>query len=306
MIERRNLPDMKMLQTFEAAARHGNFTRAAEELALTQSAVSRQIRDLEAQIGFGLFERVPGRVVTTQEGRRFLHEVERLLAMAETTMRHARAGPPDHQILAINALPTFAERWLLPRLDGYLATHPQTRFDITTRRGIFDFTTTQCDLAIHYGQPLWPGAVCTYLCSEIVLPVAGGALRKGGHVTVGDLASAPKLHVSERPSLWADWFATMGSDEKPQNGHWFDQFSLTIEAAKAGLGYALLPRYLIEAELASGELTVVLEAPHSTDQGYYIVTPEGRSQAVETFRDWLLSQVSFRPLARDGQSSIIG
>ncbi len=299
MIERRNLPDMKMLQTFEAAARHGNFTRAAEELALTQSAVSRQIRELEAQIGFGLFERVPGRVVATPEGRRFLHEVERLLAMAEATMRHARASQSESRILAINALPTFAERWLLPRLEDYLATHPQTRFDLTTRRGIFDFSATQCDLAIHYGQPLWPGAVCTYLCSEIVVPVAGGALRDAGEVTVADLALAPKLHVSERPSLWADWFATMGQTELPQEGHWFDQFSLTIEAAKAGLGYALLPRYLIEAELASGALTVALEAPLATDQGYYIVTPEGRSQAVEAFRDWLLAQVSFRPLAKD-------
>ncbi|WP_339110077.1 LysR family transcriptional regulator [Thioclava sp. GXIMD4216] len=299
MLARRNLPDMKMLQTFESAARHGNFTRAAEELSLTQSAVSRQIRELETQIGFDLFERMPGKVAATPEGQRFLHAVERLLKMAESTMRHAQSIPPGRRMLAINALPTFAERWLLPRLGTYLAAHPDTTVDVTTRRDIFDFAATQCDLAIHYGQPLWPGAVCTYLCSEIVLPVAGGALRQNRPVCVADLVAAPKLHLNDRPTLWADWFATAGlTPPTVREGHWFDQFSLTIEAAKAGLGYALLPRYLVEAELATGALQVVLDLPHSTEQAYYIVTPEGRGAAVEAFRSWLLTQVSFRPLAR--------
>ncbi|MCK5933796.1 DNA-binding transcriptional regulator, LysR family [Fulvimarina manganoxydans] len=298
MLERRNLPDMRMLQTFEAAARHGNFTRAADELALTQSAVSRQVRELEAQIGIELFDRVPGKVVVTREGERFLKEIERLLSMAETTMRHARATAPGTQLLAINALPTFAVRWLLPRLPKYVSDHPGTTFDLTTRRDIFDFSKVQCDLAIHYGQPNWPGATCTYLCSEIVLPVAGGALSKGRLDKPEDLQDAPKVHVSERPTLWSDWFTAMGLDiPSPRNGHWFDQFSLTIEAAKAGLGYALLPRYLIEAELASGALKVVLDSPHSTEQAYYIVTPEGRGAIADAFRAWLLSQVSFRPLA---------
>ncbi len=298
MQERRNLPDMRMLQTFECAARHGNFTRAAEELALTQSAVSRQIRDLEAQIGLDLFDRLPGKVVVTREGKRFLREIQRLLGMAETTMRHARATRPGSSVLAINALPTFATRWLLPRLHGYLADHPETSFDVTTRRDIFDFANVQCDLAIHYGQPHWPGATCTYLCSEIVLPVAGGALREKQVRGPEDFLTAPKLHLSDRPTLWSDWFTGMGLDAPPTgDGHWVDQFSLTIEAARAGLGYALLPLYLIEAELASGELHVVLDSPHSTEQAYYIVPPEGGGAGVDSFRAWLLSQVSFRPLA---------
>ena len=210
MLERRNLPDMRMLQTFESAARHGNFTRAADELALTQSAVSRQIRELEAQIGIDLFDRLPGKVVVTREGEAFLREVRRMLTMAETTMRHARATQPGSSVLAINALPTFATRWLVPRLKRYIEAHPGTRVDVTTRRGIFDFGEAQCDLAIHYGQPHWPGATCTYLCSEIVLPVAGGDLQNRPAQGPEDLLDAPKLHLSDRPELWSDWFANMG------------------------------------------------------------------------------------------------
>ena len=126
-LQRRYMPDMKTLVTFESAARHGNFTRAGEELSLTQSAVSRQMRDLEEQIGKPLFERVRGRVVTTPAGNAFLKEVNQLLRLAETTMRHVTAGAQGETVVSINALPTFAMRWLLPRIPGFLAQHPGTR-----------------------------------------------------------------------------------------------------------------------------------------------------------------------------------
>lgn len=300
MLERRNLPDMRMLQTFEAAARHGNFTRAADELSLTQSAVSRQVRELEAQIGVVLFDRLPGKVVVTRKGERFLKEIERLLSMAESTMRHARATGPGTDILAVNALPTFAVRWLLPRLPNYIADHPGTFFDLTTRQDIFDFSKVQCDLAIHYGQPNWPGATCTYLCSEIVLPVAGGMLLDRKLSGAADLVDAPKVHLTERPSLWPDWFEHSGLElQKAGEGHWFDQFSLTIEAVKGGLGYALLPLYLIEPEITRGEVRAVLDIPLSTDKAYYYVVPEGCGDAAAVFSDWLVDQVSFRPLAQN-------
>ncbi|GHG99435.1 LysR family transcriptional regulator [Pseudodonghicola xiamenensis] len=298
ILQRRYLPDMRMLLTFECAARHGNFTRAGEELALTQSAVSRQIRDLEAQIGKQLFERVRGRVITTQAGRAFLSEVESLLDMANSTMRHATAGGQEQRVLAVNAPPTFAARWLVPRLPDFLRTKPDTRFDITTRRDIFDFATTQCDLAIHFGQPIWPGAICTYLCSELVVPVAGGALLNTDIRDAKDLADAPKIHQTERPHLWADWFTRCELElSAPNEGHWFEQFSLTIEAVKSGMGFGLLPRYLIESELAKGELQIPLDLPLSTDKAYYIATPEGRGDAARDFRDWMIGAVSFRPLA---------
>ncbi|WP_102227210.1 LysR family transcriptional regulator [Acidimangrovimonas sediminis] len=295
ILQRRMLPDMRLLQTFESAARHGNFTRAGEELSLTQSAVSRQIRELEDQLGKRLFERVRGRVVVTQAGGALLPEVQRLMAMAESTMRHAGAGAQGDGVLAINVLPTFATRWLMPRLPAFSARHPEARFDLSTRREVFDFAETQCDMAIHYGKPIWPGATCTYLCSEIIVPVAGGALRDRPVGGAAALASAPKVHLTERPRLWPEWFQRLGLDlADPNAGHWFDQFSLTIEAVKGGMGYALLPLYLIEAEVARGELTVVLDIPYATEMAYYIVTPEGRDAKTAAFRDWLLTQVRGR------------
>ncbi len=290
--QRRHLPELRILQTFECAARHGNFTRAGEELSLTQSAVSRQIRELEEQLGKQVFERIRGRVVLTQSGESLLVETALLLQMAETTMRHATAGAKGERVLAINALPTFAARWLLPRLPGFLSRHPELRLDVSTRRDVFDFGQAQCDLAIHYGQPLWPGGSCTYLCSEVVVPVAGGALRDRPLASAADLADAPKVHLTERPHLWSDWFRRLDLDLANANeGHWFEQFSLTIEAVKGGLGYALLPLYLIEAELERGELKVMFDIPHSTDTAYYVVVPDGRDTAVADFCDWLRAQV---------------
>ena len=295
---RRDLPDLRLLQTFESAARHGNFTRAGDELALTQSAVSRQVRELEEQIGHPLFERIRGRVVTTPKGESVLQEVTRLLRMAETTMRHARTADAGAALLSVNALPTFAQRWLMPRLGDYLAAHPGVAFDITTVRGVFDLGAAQCDLSIHFGDPSWPGARCIYLCSEIVVPVAGGGLRRRPVGGPEDLVDAPKIVLSERPRLWRDWFERAGVDMPVRAvAHTFDQFALTIEAARAGLGYMLLPRYLIEADLADGGLEVVLDAPHATSKAYCMVIPKGREDKVRPFCDWLVEQVRFRPLA---------
>ncbi|MFN3207569.1 MAG: LysR family transcriptional regulator [Roseovarius sp.] len=296
---RRDVPDLRLYQTFECAARHGNFTHAGNELSLTQSAVSRQIRELEAQFGKALFKRIYGRVVLTQDGVRLLPEVSRLLHMSEATLRHATAGGPGESTFAINALPTFATRWLMPRLPDYLAKHPEVRMDVSTRRDVFSFTETPCDLAIHFGRPEWPDATCTYLCSEIVVPVAGGDLKDRPLSGPEALLSAPKVHLTERPRLWSDWFDRIElSLPHPNKGHWFDQFSLTIEAVKSGLGYALLPLYLIETEVARGDLKVVLDIPYSTDMAYYIVIPQGGGALAERFRDWLIEQVEFRPLVQ--------
>lgn len=297
-LQRRFIPDIKVLLTFECAARHGNFTRAAEDLSLTQSAVSRQIRDLEEQIGRPLFERVRGKVVLTGAGEDFLPDVRRLLKMAEATIRQATSSAETEKVLAINVLPTFAARWLVPRLPSFLDANKDLRLDISTALDVFNLDERQCDLAIHFGKPIWPGGHCSYLCSEIVLPVAGGALRSYAGAPPQVVADLPKVHLTDRPDLWTDWIARQGLETHSDGGHWFDQFSLTIEAVKAGMGCALLPLYLIESEISSGELVVIADVPLSTDMAYYMVTPEGRVDETKAFRDWLIGQVNFRPLAR--------
>jgi LysR family glycine cleavage system transcriptional activator len=294
-LSRRLIPDVTTLQAFECAARHGSFTQAAHELNLTQSAVSRQIKDLEEQLGVLLFERVRQRVVLSDDGRRFLPEVRKLLHQTEETMLRAMASASSEHSLSIATLPTFGSRWLTPRIPGFLAEHPGTIINIASRSAPFDFDEENFDLAIHYGQPVWARAACSYLCSEEILPAASPDLLKAWNPSEPkDLEAAPLLHLATRPKLWAQWFELNGgSADTAYRGHRFDQFSMVIESAVAGLGFALLPKYLIEQELAHGRLAVVFDRPMETENSYYLVVPEGKLEnpLSQAFRAWIARQV---------------
>jgi len=294
---RRSLvPDIANLQAFECAARHGNFTRAAEELSLTQSAVSRQIRDLELQTGLLLFERVRQRVVLSEAGARFLPDVRRLLGQSEQLMIRAVAAADKEEALSIATLPTFGARWLMPRLPRFLAERPSVALNIESRADPFDFDEEGFDLAIHYGKPTWAKATSTFLCSEIVLPIASAALVRDLRATEPtDLVNAPLLHLTTRPRLWPQWFEANGvSTDHGFRGNRFDQFSMMIGAVQANMGVALLPSYLIENDIRDGTLVPVFDLPMATEFGYYIVLPENRQHntVANAFKDWLLTQVT--------------
>jgi DNA-binding transcriptional LysR family regulator len=294
---RRSLvPDIANLQAFECAARHGNFTRAAEELSLTQSAISRQIRDLELQTGLLLFERVRQRVILSEAGLRFLPEVRRLISQSEQLMIRAVAAADKDEALSIATLPTFGSRWLMPRLPRFLAQRPSVALTIESRAEPFDFDEEGFDLAIHYGKPTWAKATSTFLCSEIVLPVASAALlRDIDAKSPADLIDAPLLHLTTRPRLWQQWFEANGvSTDRGFRGNRFDQFSMMIGAVQANMGVALLPSYLIEDDVRAGTLVPIFDLPMATEFSYYVVLPENRQHniAANAFKDWLLSQVS--------------
>jgi len=294
-LSRTSIPDLAVLQAFEAAARHGNFTKAAAELNLTQSAISRQIRSLEEQLQVELFDRVRKRVYLTSAGRRILPDVERLLAHSEDLVFKARAATDLGGTLSIATLPTFGNRWLMPRLPQFLESQPGLMVEMAARSAPFDLQAENVDVAIHYGQPVWAHATCTYLCSEIILPVAAPKLVAGGAIAeAGDLASQPLLHLTTRPKLWAEWFQSNAIEHaNAYRGHRFDQFSMIIMAALQGMGVALLPTYLIEDELASGSLKIVCDLPLSTNNSYYIVLPDGQggNALLQAFQEWLLAQV---------------
>lgn len=289
------MPDLVAIQAFECAARHASFTRAGRELNLTQSAVSRQVKDLEGYLGTLLFERIRQRVVLSEGGRRFLPEARKLLQQAEETMLRAMSSADAKSSLSIATLPTFGSRWLSPRLPDFLRQYPGVIVNVASRSAPFDFEEENFELAIHYGQPVWARATCTYLCSESILPVAGGALLAWGpKLTPADLINEPMLHLATRPRLWSQWLEWTGlPGEAAYKGHRFDQFSMIIEAAVAGMGYALLPRYLIEKELKSGELQVVLDLPMETENCYYTVLPEVRTPSPTSrhFILWLTRQI---------------
>lgn len=294
-LSRTLIPDLAILQAFECAARHGNFTQAAAELNLTQSAVSRQIKALEDQLGVLLFERVRKRVILSAVGRKLLPETGRLLSQSQELVLRARTSANGANVLSIATLPTFGNRWLLPRLPEFLHRHPDIVVTVASRAEPFDFLNEDFDLAIHYGQPVWAHATCTYLCSEAVLPVASPRLIETcGIEGPEDLEDKPLLHLATRPKLWAEWFElnSRGS-ENAYRGNRFDQFAMIITAAVRGLGFALLPRYLIEDEISSGALQIVLDSHMTTDKSYYLVLPEGKQKGTlgYMFQAWLLEQV---------------
>ncbi|MDR7219893.1 LysR family transcriptional regulator [Aminobacter aminovorans] len=289
------LPDLGKLQAFEAAARHGNVTLAGRELNLSQSAVSRQIRDLEAQLGLLLFERVRQRVVLSAAGQKFLPDARKLLEQGEAAMLRAMASS-GVSLLSLATLPTFGSRWLVPRLPGFLKTHPGIALNVVSRSEQFDLEEQGFDAAIHYGQPVWANAVCRYICREVIVPAASPDFLAGRDIGSPEaLAHAPLLNMATRPKAWANWFQAAGVEAQgAYQGHRFDQFTMLIEAAVAGLGVALLPLYLVESELRDGKLQVVLDMPLQTEKSYYFVVPERKAagQLTNQLFDWIVGQVT--------------
>lgn len=300
-LPRRLVPSLSALQAFETAARHGSFTRAAEELDLTQGAVSRQVAMLEEMLGVPLFERVRQRVTLTAAGSAYAEDVRQALSrIASATlsaMAYRGAGGP----LALAILPTFGTRWLIPRLPRFFAAHPEVTIDFATRIRPFDFARDQLDAAIHAGEEPWPGAVMHPLMGETLVPVSSPSLAEELHLhRPADALGAPLLHQATRPLAWSDWFAAQGlATDKARAGPSFEQFAMVAQAAAAGLGLAILPRFLIEEELRSGQLVIVFDRPIESRRGYWLVYPEEKRHrpALVAFRDWLLAECGTAPLA---------
>jgi LysR family glycine cleavage system transcriptional activator len=294
-IARSLIPDVAKLQAFECAARHGSFTQAARELNLTQSAVSRQIKELEVQLGMLLFERVRQRAVLSGAGAKFLPEVRRLLEQTEVVMLRAMTATQASS-LSLATLPTFASRWLVPRLPDFLKHNPGVALNLASRSQPFDLEEQAFDAAIHYGQPVWANATCRYICREVIVPVASPSFLAGRIAEKPeDLIAGPLLHLATRPKAWANWFETAGVEAAAAyQGHRFDQFTMVIKAAAAGMGLALLPLYLIEQELQEGQLRVVVDLPLPTENSYYFVMPSGKLEhpVANRLYAWIIDQVA--------------
>ncbi|RWI87871.1 MAG: LysR family transcriptional regulator [Mesorhizobium sp.] len=286
-----NLPSYALLRSFECAARHESFTQAAEELHLTQSAVSRQVKELEDMMGATLFRRVGRRVALTEAGRRFAADLAiDLKNLRQSVVRAIAVG--EQSTLRIGILPTFASRWLIPRLATFLGDHPDIEIRLETRTLPFDITRERFDIAIHFGKADWPDARMTKLFDEEMLPVASPKFRDRHMATEpARLAEAPLLHLITRESAWIDWFAMNKiSDRRLLTGRHFDQFSMIISAAAASLGAALLPKYLIETELDSGILIPLSDMPLKTHNSYFVVSAAGDvNPQVNAFTRWLMS-----------------
>jgi DNA-binding transcriptional LysR family regulator len=295
---RRRLPSTQALICFEAAARHESYTRAGQELSLTQGAVSRQIAALEEFVGVVLFRRTRHGVALTDSGRDYARQIARRLDGLELDTLNVMARQAAGGSLALAAVATFATRWLIPRLPDLARRHPQITVNIETRTRPFLFSDDGFDAALYAGTPEqvnnWPGTGAVLLMHEEVVPVCSASLLgRRKRLAPQELATLPLLQQSTRPDGWRQWFEAMGvTSANWQSGPRFELFSMTTMAAAHGLGVALAPRLLVEDDLARGDLVVACDRPHSGGRGYYLVSPARRDPpaALAVFRDWLLEQ----------------
>ncbi len=290
---RRKIPSIEALIAFECAARHQSFTRSADELSLTQSAVSRQIACLEEYLGVPLFNRIKKRLSLTDVGQMYAKQVREHLERIERDTLAAMAHRGAGGILELAVIPTFATRWLIPRLPEFYAQHPHVTLNLTTRAEPFMFNDTMFDAAIHFGNPVWPGALTDHLFGEEMTPVCSPKLLKGRKsLRPADIAELSLLHQSARPEAWRHWFVQAGMHDFPcMKGQRYELFSMLVEAARAGLGIALMPRFLVLSEVANGELVIPCDTSLRNEKGYYLVYPEYKqgSLLLEVFRKWLLA-----------------
>lgn len=295
------LPPLIAMRVFEAAARHLSFRRAAEELFVTPGAVSQQIRLLEDQVGVTLFRREGRRVALTEAGQAALPAVRAGFASLTEAARLMRQ-PTRRSRVTVSVAPSFAAKWLLPRLEHFNAAHPDIDVWVSADMAPVDFGNTDVDLAIRYGSGRYESLMAEKLLEETVLPVCSPVLMETAPIRApADLIHHTLLHDSS-PDLddscpdWSMWLKAQGvTGIDPTRGPRFNQSSLVIEAAVSGRGVALAKRTIAEADLAAGKLIAPLsgaEAP--TAFAYYLVWPRSREfgHAQTTFIEWVRAEAS--------------
>lgn len=292
---RRLLPSMSGLTALEALDRLGTASAVAEELNLTQGAISRALQSLEAQLGVTLIVRDRKRLKLTPAAQDYVAHIRRSLHAISSASANLRSNPEGGS-LSLAILPAFGEYWLAPRLAAFAEVFPQVTVSLSTRLQIFDFEESEFDAAIHFGRADWPGADHLLLMEETVLPVCSPTLLKSPLTDVTDLVDLPLLQLQSRPGAWKRYLASQGVDIRLSQGMRFDQFATMKQAAVHGLGVALLPSFMIEASLASGELVSPWNKLGQGLGSYYLVWPKEllTRDIFRTFRDWLAGELSSR------------
>lgn len=291
MNPRRLTPSMSLLLVFESAARHESYTRAAEELSLSQSAVSRQVQALEEQLGLQLFRREGRSVRLTDVGRRYYLELSDALGRIRSATLQAMSYQSGLGSLRLATLPTFGSKWLLPRLHEFYVTHPGVTVHLHSRIGDIDFNTSEIDAAITVGTGDWPGMVAHRLYNEFLIAIVDPAIAEGGQEITPDWAMKQTLlTVASNPQAWAEWFSHYELDHRQMRmGPSFELTSHLIQAVRAGIGIGLVPQALVTDELHRKELMAIGEAIAS-QRSYFLVYPPRNASlpSLAAFRDWLL------------------
>lgn len=293
----RRLPSLNALRAFWAAARHRSFAAAAQELHVTASAVSLQIRQLEDELELKLFERTPKGLVLTPQGARLLPGINQAFEHLKGTIASLDKAGPGKAGLSISVAPSFATKWLLPRLGNFLDRHPDIEVDVTARIELSDFDKDEVDLAVRYGGGEYPGLVAELLLTDRRFPVCSPELlmRHGQRNPDAVFRAAPLLHdvsADRDPAApsWKMWLNAAGlGDVDWRKGARFDQTALALDAALAGLGVALAPAALVDSDLAAGRLVRLAGNELPGDFAYYLVHPKQKAElpALLAFKTWL-------------------
>ncbi len=289
----RQLPPLNALRVFEAAARHLSFTRAADELHVTQAAVSHQVKALEDWVGQKLFRRLNRALALTDAGQAYLPVIrdafDRIDAGTARLRRSDRAGH-----LTVSVLASFAALWLVPRLGRFSQAHPEVEVRVSANDRMVDFTADDVDCAIRYGRGGWAGLRADHLLSENIFPVCAPELLEGAEPLrrPEDLRRFTLLHESLRED-WRMWLLAAGVKGVDHGrGPTFSHSTLVMKAAMSGHGVALGRSVLVADELAAGRLVRPFELSLPAEYGYYVVAPVETAERpkVRAFREWLLEE----------------
>ena len=289
---RPRLPPLNAIKTFEAAARLGSFTRAAAELNVTHGAVSRQIRLLEDWLGVRLFQRTSRSAVPTPAGADLLAEAGPALDQLANASQRARSDAQTRGSLCVSALPTFAMRWLIPRLPEFQHDHPALELRIVTASTTVEQFRMDADVVIS-GPSRQTGWTGMRFLGEARLPVLSPDLMgKCPLRTPADLERHTLLHAATLRDAWPRWLAAAGvPDLKPARDQVFEHFYFAIQAALEGLGVLMGPLALISDELSAGRLLAPISEPATRTRGYFVYAPARNSEvpAIVAFRKWLVA-----------------
>lgn len=291
----RRLPPLNALKAFEAAARHQSFTRAAEELCVTQGAVSHQVKALEAELGLKLFNRQRQRLTITEAGRTYLEVVrdafDRIAAGTERLLQRQSAG-----VLTVSTSPNFAAKWLVHRLSRFAEAHPGIDLRISASLHHIDFAREDVDLAIRHSDGQAAGLHVTRLCAEQLVMVCSPQLLSARNPLrkPADIVRHTLLHINDRQD-WAKWLDAAGStDGDVGRGPIFNQASMAIDAAVDGQGVALARSALVAWDLINGRLVRPFDMVLPVPFAYWVVCPKATAYLpkIVTFRNWLLAEAA--------------
>lgn len=280
---------LNALRMFDAAARHLNLTRAADELCVTQAAVSQHIRNLEERLGKPLFRRLPRGLALTDEGHALWPAVAESFARIEHSLQQV-AEPRPREVLTVGVVGTFAIGWLIPRLGQFQQQHPYIDLRLLTHNNRVDLAGEGLDAAVRFGDGAWQGTRAELLLRAQLTPMCTPALAQRLRQPA-DLAGQTLLR-SYRLQEWESWFATLDQSAPLARGAMFDSSLTLAEAAAQGAGVALLPARMFQHLLQQGRLVRPFE--QEVDTGAYWLThlrSRAPSAALKTFRQWLLAQL---------------